>query len=130
MIVNSLGPYVAISVHDHGIAARPGVRMRPRLYGPVRRMCRLRGPCTPSTRMSSMSLVAEGTEMRVCGRAASSRANASAQSAASWGDRCGQVGGDVSRLDHDQVEVGHQGERAPTLAGAVVQDDRAGLGDR
>src|SRR6266568_8526557 len=50
------------------------------------RMCRLRGPCTPSTRMSSMSLVAEGPEMRVCGRAGSSRANASGRSAATWAD--------------------------------------------
>ena len=57
--------------------------------------------------------------MRVCGRAGSSRANASARSAA-----------DLAGADDDQVEVGHQGERAAALPGAVVQDDRAGLGDR
>ena len=66
-----------------------------------------------------MSLVAEGPEMRVCGRAGSSRANAS-----------GQVRGHLVGPDDDQVEVGHQGERPAALAGAVVEDDRAGLGDR
>ena len=66
-----------------------------------------------------MSLVAEGPEIRVCGR--------------DWvepGERVGQVGVDLAGPDDDQVEVGHQGERAAALPGAVVQDDRAGLGDR
>ena len=47
------------------------------------------------------------------------------------GERVGQVGGDLVLAHDDQVEVGHQGERAAALAGvgAVVQDDRAGLGD-
>lgn len=45
------------------------------------------------------------------------------------GERVGQVG-DLIGADHHQVEVGHQGERAAALTGAVVQDDRAGLGDR
>jgi hypothetical protein len=46
------------------------------------------------------------------------------------GERVGQVRGDLIVAHDDQVEVGHQGERAAALAGAVVQDDRAGLGDR
>ncbi len=66
-----------------------------------------------------MSLVADGPEIRVCGRGR-----------VEPGERVGQVGGDLVLAHDDQVEVGHQGERAATLAGAVVQDDRAGLGDR
>src|SRR6516225_3460873 len=54
---------------------------------PATRMCRLRGPWTPSTRISSMSLVADGPEISVCGRAGSSRAIASAMSAATWSAR-------------------------------------------
>src|SRR6516162_10397762 len=49
------------------------------------------------------------------------------------GERLGQVRGDLIFAHDDQVEVGYQGERAAALtrsAGAVVQDDRAGLGDR
>ena len=45
-------------------------------------------------------------------------------------ERVGQVRGDLTGLDDDQVEVGHQGERAAALTGAMVQDDRAGFGDR
>src|SRR4029077_7465423 len=45
------------------------------------------------------------------------------------GERVRQVRGDLFLADHGQVEVGHQGERAAALAGAVVQDDRPGLGD-
>src|ERR1700750_1369643 len=59
MIVSSFGRYLPLTAHDH---EAPG--------SGVRRMCRLRGPCTPSTRISSMSLVADGPEIRVCGRAA------------------------------------------------------------
>jgi hypothetical protein len=46
------------------------------------------------------------------------------------GERVRQVRGDLTGPDDHQVEVWHQGERAAALTGAVVQDDRAGLGDR
>src|SRR5262245_43956532 len=46
------------------------------------------------------------------------------------GKRAGDVGFDLAGLDDDQVKVGHQGERAAPLTGAVVEDDGAGLGDR
>jgi len=45
------------------------------------------------------------------------------------GDRVRQVGRHLAGPDHDQVEVRHQGERPAALAGAVVEDDRPGLGD-
>src|SRR5690348_4015013 len=45
------------------------------------------------------------------------------------GERVGQVRGDLVLAHDHQVEVGHQGERAAALTGAVVQDDRPGLGD-
>ena len=45
------------------------------------------------------------------------------------GEGVGQVGGHLAGVDDDQVEVGHQGERAAALGGAVVQDDGAGLSD-
>src|SRR5690348_17869787 len=48
------------------------------------------------------------------------------------GERVGQVRGDLILAHDDEVEVGHQGERAAALtrsAWAVVQDDRPGLGD-
>src|SRR5205807_3272781 len=51
MIMGSFGRYVVETVRDHELG-RSGVR----------RICRLRGPWTPSTRISSMSLVAEGPE--------------------------------------------------------------------
>jgi hypothetical protein len=49
------------------------------------------------------------------------------------GERVSQVRGDLVLAHDDQVEVGDQGERAAALtrsAGTVIQDDRAGLGDR
>jgi hypothetical protein len=46
------------------------------------RTCKVRGPCTPSTRISSMSLVAEGPEISVCVRDGARRRSASARSAA------------------------------------------------
>src|SRR6266566_3411778 len=45
------------------------------------------------------------------------------------GERVRQVRGDLVLAHHDQVEVGHQGERAAALTQAVVQDDGPGLGD-
>ena len=77
-----------------------------------------RGPCTPSTRLSSMSLVADGPLIQVCGRRGSSRATASGTSATTW-----------SLADDADVPVGQEGERPAALAGAVVEHDRAGLGD-
>ena len=44
----------------------------------------VRGPWTPSTRSSSMSLVAEGPLIQVSGRVASRTANASGTSATTW----------------------------------------------
>ena len=79
---------------------------------------RVRGPWTPSTRSSSMSLVADGPLIQVSGRAGSSRAIASGTSATTW-----------PRVDDADVQVGHQRDRAPALVGLVVEDDRAGLGD-
>ena len=49
--------------------------------GATRKTSRTRGPCTPSTRFSSMSLVADGPEINVRGRAGSSRSSASGTSA-------------------------------------------------
>ena len=54
---------------------------------PASRTCRVRGPCTPSTRISSMSLVADGPEISVCGRPGSSRPNAPGRSASTWSAR-------------------------------------------
>src|SRR5690606_27746087 len=48
---------------------------------------RVRGPCTPSTRFSSMSLVAEGPLIQVSGRDGSSRATASGTPATIWSCR-------------------------------------------
>ena len=50
---------------------------------PATMTCRRRGPCTPSTRSSSMSLVADGPLTQVVGRCGSSRPNASGTSATS-----------------------------------------------
>jgi hypothetical protein len=47
-----------------------------------------------------------------------------------YGERVRQVGDNLVGADHDQVEVGHQGERAAPLARAVVEDDGAGFRDR
>lgn len=48
-----------------------------RSAGPTSRTCSVRGPCTPSTRSSSMSLVALGPLIQVCGHRGSSAATAS-----------------------------------------------------
>ena len=79
---------------------------------------RVRGPCTPSTRIELDVAGGGGAgDQRVrAGRV--EPAKASDRSAATW-----------SGADDDQVEVGHQGKRAAALGRAVVQDDRAGLGD-
>jgi hypothetical protein len=51
---------------------------------PTRTTSRVRGPCTPSTRSSSMSLVAEGPEIHVDGRAGSSRSRACGTEETTW----------------------------------------------
>ena len=65
-----------------------------------------------------MSLVADGPEMKVCGRAGSSRAMASGRSAATWSART-----------TTRWKSGTRVSAAAALAGAVVEDDRPGLGD-
>src|SRR3954471_5925449 len=46
------------------------------------------------------------------------------------GDRVGDGGDDLLRVDHAEVVVGDECERAPAGFRATVEDDRAGLGDR
>ena len=78
----------------------------------------MRGPWTPSTRLSSMSLVALGPLIQVSGRGG-----------VEAGHRVGYVGDDLVGADDADVHVGDQRDRAAALAGAVVEDDGAGLGD-
>ena len=81
---------------------------------------RVRGPCTPSTRSSSMSLVAEGPEIQVSGRVGSSR-----------GIACGTEATICSGARTTQMWwSGTSVMRPAALARAGVEDDRAGLGDR
>ena len=80
---------------------------------------RVRGPCTPSTRSSSMSLVADGPLIQVSGRPGSSRARAS-----------GTRRDDLLGRHQAQVVVGDEGQGAPSLARRSVEDDGARLGDR
>ena len=68
----------------------------------------MRGPCTPSTRLSSMSLVAEGPLIQVV------RAGRVEE-----GDGVGHVGHHLVRAHDADVQVGHQGQRPAALAGAV-----------
>ena len=104
-----------VQVDRAGYARR---RARHGTQSATRTTCRRRGPCTPSTRLSSMSLVAEGPLIQVCGRCGSRRARASGTSGTTWS------------LVHDaDVQVGQQGDDAAALAGAVVEHDGAGLGD-
>ena len=101
----------------------PGPRRRRGRGAPAHPLSRItsrvRGPCTPSTRSSSMSLVAEGPEIQVSGRA---------RVEAGHGLRDG--GDDLLRGPYDaDVVVGHEGDAAAPLGRSRVQDDRAGLGD-
>ena len=89
--------------------------------GPTRMTSRVRGPCTPSTRDSSMSLVADGPLIQVSGRR---------RARGQPGDRLRDQLDHLLGPHHAQVIVGHQGDRAPALVGGGVQDDGAGLGDR
>ncbi len=77
-----------------------------------------RGPWTPSTRWSSMSLVADGPLIHVCGRVGFEPA-----------ERLGHAPDDPVGRDDADVQVGQEAERPPALAGTGVEDDRAGLGD-
>ena len=45
------------------------------------------------------------------------------------GHGLGYVGDDLVLADHTDVAVRHEGDRATTLSGAVVEDDGSGLGD-
>ncbi len=77
---------------------------------------RVRGPCTPSTRSSSISLVADGPLIQVSGRPGCQP-----------GDGLGHQPDDLARLDQAQVVVGDR-ERAPALPRRAVQHDGPGLG--
>ena len=80
-----------------------------------------RGPCTPSTRLSSMSLVADGPETRTIGRPSRALGSSAAMSSGTVSTIC--VG-----ADHADVEVGNEAERATSLTGTPVERDRARLG--
>ena len=80
----------------------------------------VRGPCTPSTRSSSMSLVADGPLIQVSGRPAGRRQAL---------DRLGDQLHDLIGADHAQVVVGHQRDGPAALVGRAGQHDGPGLGD-
>ncbi len=84
---------------------------------------RRRGPCTPSTRLSSMSDVADGPEMKVTGRRPVRTASPSLRIAS------GTVPTTCDGPHDADVQVGQQRERPAALALAAVQDDRAGVRD-
>ena len=65
-----------------------------------------------------MSLVALGPLTQVSGRDGVEHV-----------ERVGDVGDDLRRLDDADVAVGDEGDRPAALPGAVVENDRAGLGD-
>ena len=66
--------------------SRLGAR-RPRPRHPTRMTCRLRGPCTPSTRSSSMSPAADGPLIQVCGSCGLERGACVCTSATTWSAR-------------------------------------------
>ena len=106
-----------------GRARRPGVG-RARVRGPPRltgqctsTTIRVRGPWTPSTRSSSMSLVADGPLMKVSGRSGVER-----------GEQLGDGVHDLVGAHDADVDVGHEGEGAAALVGRAVEGDGAGLG--
>jgi AhpD family alkylhydroperoxidase len=77
--------YPAPTSPDPGGDVKPRSRgCQPAGPGATRITSRVRGPCTPWTRSSSMSLVADGPLIQVSGRAGSSRASASGTSATTW----------------------------------------------
>ena len=84
----------------------------------------MRGPCTPSTRSSSMSDVALGPETNVSGRPSARGAGASAAIAS--GTRRGRRPASTTQTCRSGTSVS---ARRP-LRGAAVEHDRAGLGDR
>ena len=83
----------------------------------------MRGPCTPSTRLSSMSEVADGPDTNVSGRP-------SRDGLLEPRDRLWDDPDDLLVEHHADVQVGHERERAAALGGAAVEDEGAGLGDR
>ena len=68
-----------------------GAAPSPASPAPTRMTCSVRGPWTPSTRSSSMSLVAHGPLIHVCGRAGSSTLTAEGTSATTWAARTTQT---------------------------------------
>ena len=72
---------------------------------------RLRGPWTPSTRSSSMSEVADGPETSVIG------ACCVGDRGRDRGERLGDLADDLLGVDHADVVVGHQRQRAAPLSG-------------
>ena len=80
----------------------------------------VRGPCTPRTRIISMSAVADGPEIVVmsAGFSEASRRNAS-----------GNGLDDLIGADDAQVVVGNQRRGAASFAGTMGEHDRAGQGD-
>ena len=93
------------------------------IYSPLHDVIasRVRGPCTPSTRFSSMSLVAPGPLIMVSGRVASSRSSAFASTSAT-----SLIG------EHDaEVVVRNEREDAPASdPGEPSKIQCPGLGDR
>ena len=67
----------------------------------------VRGPCTPSTRFSSMSLVADGPLIQV------RQAGLRRQAADGLGDNLDDLGG----VDDAQMVVGHEGDGPAALIG-------------
>ena len=76
-------PNAAFAALQRHPAAAP--TMRTRL--PASTTISVRGPCTPSTRSSSMSLVADGPLMNVVGRVGSRRATSSGTVSTTWSAR-------------------------------------------
>ena len=83
----------------------------------------MRGPCTPSTRSSSMSDVALGPETNVSGRP-------SAAAGRERGDRVGHRRVDGSASTRQTWKSGTSVSARRPLALAAVEHDRARLGDR
>ena len=84
---------VAGAVEDRTAAPRHAAARRSsgRAYSSTNTTSRSRGPWTPSTRCSSMSLVADGPLIHVCGRVGSRRASASGTLPTTWLARTTQM---------------------------------------
>ena len=91
--------------------------------GATTRTSSVRGPCTPSTRSSSISDVAEGPDTSVMAARRGRPRRGGRRRRARSATIC-------SSPDHAHVQVGHERQRAAARALAAVEHDRAGLGDR